>query len=72
MDPEYGDHLVAGTQQFGFEMQPDGSYGFFVSGVARMDNSIVEPLAFRGNFGNVFEGSEKFMGKFSNKSSRID
>ncbi|WP_194849946.1 hypothetical protein [Nonlabens antarcticus] len=44
-DPKYGDHPVAGTRQFGFEQQADGSYDFFVRGVDRIDSRGLEIIA---------------------------
>ena len=35
-----GNHPVSGTRQFGYEINPDGSYNFFVRGVDRLDSNL--------------------------------
>jgi hypothetical protein len=42
--PYAGNHPVSGTRQFGYEINNDGSYNFFVRGVDRIDSLINELL----------------------------
>jgi hypothetical protein len=36
-----GNHPVSGTRQFGFELNQNGGYNFFVRGVDRFDSNLI-------------------------------
>lgn len=43
--PYAGNHPVSGTRQFGYEINNDGSYSFFVRGVDRFKSFIQSDVA---------------------------
>ncbi len=65
--PGSGNHPVAGTRQFGYEQNNDGSYNFFVRGVDRFDSNMVENLAYIVNRGEAFANSDDLWESFQRK-----
>ncbi len=52
--PWDSNHPVSGTRQFGYEINEDGSYNFFVRGVDRFSSNLQENVAFILSGGNPF------------------
>ncbi len=65
--PIAGNHPVSGTRQFGYELNPDGSYNFFVRGVDRFGSNTIENLAIIGTLGNPFLGADTLWESFQTK-----
>lgn len=53
--PYAGNHPVSGTRQFGYEVNSDGSYNFFVRGVDRFNSFIQSDVA------ETFSGVDPFL-----------
>ncbi len=74
--PGSGNHPVAGTRQFGYEQNSDGSYNFFVRGVDRFDNNIIENGAYMASFldndpANPFFKSDELWESFQNNFNQF-
>ncbi|EDP96256.1 hypothetical protein U8527_09100 [Kordia algicida OT-1] len=66
--PHAGNHPVSGTRQFGYEVNNDGSYNFFVRGVDRFNNNGIENLIYVFSLGgDVFAGSDDLWESFQTK-----
>lgn len=62
--PGAGNHPVSGTREFGYEQNSDGSYNFYVRGVDRFDNNLVENAAYIRGGGNPFFGADNLWRSF--------
>jgi len=65
--PYAGNHPVSGTRQFGYELNTNGSYNFFVRGVDRFNSNIVENSLYVVTFGNPFLGADALWVSFQEK-----
>tara|TARA_B110000503_G_scaffold128217_1_gene198882 strand:- start:501 stop:2321 length:1821 start_codon:yes stop_codon:yes gene_type:complete len=65
--PYAGNHPVSGARQFGYELNPDGSYNFFVRGVDRFDSNIAENVAYMLSGGDAFLGADALWESFQEK-----
>ncbi|WP_179343270.1 hypothetical protein [Winogradskyella ursingii] len=76
--PYAGNHPVSGTRQFGYELNLDGSFSFFVRGVDRFDSNTVENGSYLIDwiFGdeeisNAFDGSDELWESFQSKINQF-
>ena len=67
--PWAGNHPVSGVRQFGYEINNDNSYTFFVRGVDRIDSINTESLLLLAGGGNQFFGADNLWESFQLKLS---
>lgn len=65
--PYAGNHPVSGTRQFGYELNANGSYTFFVRGADRFDSNTVENSLYIATLGNPFFGADALWTSFQEK-----
>jgi hypothetical protein len=66
--PYTGNHPVSGTRQFGYEINSNGSFNFFVRGVDRFYSNFIENVAYGlDGFDNAFEGADELWESFQEK-----
>jgi len=65
--PFSGNHPVSGTRQFGYELNNDGTYNFFVRGVDRFDSNLIENISYILTGGNPFFGADDLWESFQTK-----
>ena len=66
--PFAGNHPVSGTRQFGYEVNSNGSFNFFVRGVDRFDSNIAENMAWAFQGFDSFDGADDLWESFQNKT----
>lgn len=64
--PAAGNHPVSGTRQFGYELNTDGSYNFFVRGVDRFDSFFIGSITTILTQHNAFQGADELWIAFQN------
>lgn len=70
--PFAGNHPVSGTREFGYEINTDGSINFYVRGVDRFENPILQALSWVGSFdGNPFFGADNLWVSFQTKTNQF-
>jgi hypothetical protein len=69
--PFAGNHPVSGTREFGYEINTDGSINFYVRGVDRFENPVVQAAAWAAGFGNPFFGADNLWESFQNKTNQF-
>jgi hypothetical protein len=65
--PFAGNHPVSGTRQFGYEINDDGTFNFFVRGVDRFGSNLIENIAYATTGGNPFGGADDLWASFQDK-----